>query len=70
MRYIALVVLCILAILSCQMQQNPQDEQADVERVVYDLFESIATFNYQSIRDHCTDDFILFDDGECVFPVH
>ncbi len=59
-----LAALCVVATLSCQGQQNQQDELPDVERVVYDLFESIASFNYPSIRDHCTDDFILFEDGQ------
>jgi ketosteroid isomerase-like protein len=63
MRYLYLITLGSLLMLSCRSQQQAQDETPAVERVVYDLFISISTFNYASIRDHCTDDFVMFADG-------
>ncbi|MFQ5605968.1 MAG: YybH family protein [bacterium] len=32
--------------------------------MVFDFFESIASFNYPALRDHCTEDFYLFEDGQ------
>ena len=64
MRHILSVTICVLITLGCQTVQNQQDELPAVERVVYDFNESIATFNYQSIRDHCTTDFKIFEDGQ------
>lgn len=56
-------LLCVLAGTACQSQTEKPGELPDVERVVYDFFESIASFNYPAIRDHCADDVVLFEDG-------
>lgn len=67
MRQIVLIVfgLCALLTVGCQSHQGESEaEVAAVERVVYDLFESIASFNYPSIREHCTEDVVLFEDGQ------
>jgi ketosteroid isomerase-like protein len=65
-----LLVLCFA--FACQQADRVAEEPAvdiaaekqEVEKVVHDFFNAVFAFNYQGIRDICTDDFILFESGQ------
>jgi ketosteroid isomerase-like protein len=66
-----IVLLCCVCGCQGQRQQAAEEPVADVEaekqnveKVIYDFFDAIFAFNYEGIRDLCTDDFILFESGQ------
>ena len=59
------LLLALLAIMACSKKVDIEAEKQNVEKVVYDFFDALAAFNYQGLRDLCTDDFILLEwDGQ------
>ena len=65
-------LLCIT--FGCQKSEEAAEEPVvdiaakkqaatNATKVVYDFFEAAFAFNYQGIRDVCTEDFLLFESG-------
>jgi ketosteroid isomerase-like protein len=63
MRRIYLAIPAILLIFGCQQKQDIQAETQNVEKALRDFFTAISEFNYQGLRDVCTSDYQLLEDG-------
>jgi ketosteroid isomerase-like protein len=69
---VLLLVFLLCLAFSCQKAEEVAEEPAvdieaekqNVEKVVRNFFDATFTFNFQCIRDVCTDDFILFESGQ------
>ncbi|MCI0696838.1 nuclear transport factor 2 family protein [candidate division KSB1 bacterium] len=63
MRYsIFVAVLCFL-MASCQSSQDNVVEKEAVDGVRLAFFEAITKYDYQALRNQCTEDFVLFENG-------
>ncbi len=64
--YLLIFCLCfpLLAMTGSQPKENPQVELAKVEKVFQSYFEGIKKYDYQAMREACTPDYLLFEDGQ------
>lgn len=73
--YVILPLLFLLCFwVGCQQGEEAAEEpvidieaeKQAAEKVIYDFFEAAFAFNYQGIRDICTEDFLLFESGQAM----
>jgi len=60
-------VLIVLVFVASGCQQRFQDtktEKKKLEAMIHELFEVIDRHDYQTLRDICTEDFVLFEAGK------
>jgi ketosteroid isomerase-like protein len=48
---------------SCTPKEDPQVEIRKVETILQSYFDGISNFDYQKMRDACSSDYVLFEDG-------
>ena len=53
----------IFVVCSSLSSANPQIELAKVEKVFQSYFDGIKKYDYQAMRQACTSDYLLFEDG-------
>jgi len=63
MRYLYLIYGFLLFIIGCQPTQDVAADKKVVETVLQDYFGAISKYDYQSLRNHCTADFVLIEHG-------
>ena len=60
--------ICIFAVLVtlALAPENPgaQSESQMAEHAIQDFFKALSNFDYQGLKNLCTDDFVLFEDGQ------
>ena len=57
--------ICFLVITILLFQiSKAQDDKAAAEQAIVRFFDGLATLNEKMIRENCTNDFILLEDGE------
>lgn len=63
--YLLIFCLCfpLLAMSGSQPEKNPQVELAKVEKVFQSYFDGIKKYDYHAMRQACTPDYLLFEDG-------
>lgn len=61
MKKIVLTLFVILLSNACQ--QAPNDDPAELRRVLTDYFDAIKTSDFQRMKDVTTADYVLFEDG-------
>jgi len=64
MRYFSFLAIFLGLLMSCQPKEDPQVELQKIENVLQNYFNAISKFDYQGMRDQCTEDYLLFEDGE------
>jgi len=57
------IFISLLAFIGCQQKENDQNELAKVEKVFQSYFDGISKFDYQAMRQTCSPDYLLFEDG-------
>jgi ketosteroid isomerase-like protein len=70
--FIIPLVILLFFTFSCQQAEEPVEEPAvdieaekkAVEKAAHDFFNAVFAFDYQGIRDICTEDFLLFESGQ------
>ena len=55
--------LMILFTASTMLHAQGKDEQVSVNHVINDIFDGIATLNIEKIKQNCTSDFMLLENG-------
>ncbi len=55
--------VALLAFLGCQQKEDPQLELAKVDKVLQSYFDGIAKFDYEAMRQACSPDYLLLEDG-------
>lgn len=66
-RLIQFSFICLFAIpvvfVGCTMEKDPQSDLLDAEAVLFSYFDGIMNLDYQKMREACSSDFLLFEDG-------
>jgi len=57
------LLLLLLASAGCQLKEDPQTELAKIDKVFQSYFDAISKYDYQAMRQACTSDYVLFEDG-------
>lgn len=61
MKKIILPIFAILLTTACE--QAPNDDPAELKKVLTDYFDGIKTSDFQKMKDVTTADYVLFEDG-------
>ena len=59
----AFIFISLIAFNGCQQKENAQNELAKVDKVFQSYFDGISKFDYQAMRQTCSPDYLLFEDG-------
>lgn len=63
-RFFGLIVLILLILLTgCKTQVDPNVELQKAEKVLLSYFDGISAFDYQKMRNACSSDYLLLEDG-------
>jgi hypothetical protein len=65
-RLLAILILPLFSFFifnGCQQKENTQNELAKVEKVFQSYFDGISKFDYETMRQACSRDYLLFEDG-------
>lgn len=64
-KFLCALFVLLFIISGCQRQtEDPQAEIEKLKSMIYELFEVIDRHDYQTLRDLCTEDFVLFEAGK------
>jgi len=64
MQFLWLFVLILLSLSTgCKTKVDPNVELQKAEKVLQSYFDGISAFDYQKMRDACSSDYLLFEDG-------
>jgi ketosteroid isomerase-like protein len=63
MKHFCLALFALSLVLSCSQKQGTTVEAQKVEKALHDFFTAISEYNYQGIKDVCTKDYQLLEDG-------
>ena len=58
-----LLILIVVGFIGCQPKEEPQLELEKVDKVFRSYFDAISNFDYQAMRNACSSDYILLEDG-------
>ena len=64
MKTIWIVSIVILLLSGCQPKQDVSANTLAIENAVHSFFIAISKYDYQGLRDQCTPDFILIEQGQ------
>jgi ketosteroid isomerase-like protein len=59
----SLLFVALIAFFGCQPKEDPQLELAKIDRVFQSYFDGISKFDYQAMRQACSSDYVLLEDG-------
>ncbi len=57
------IFISLISFNGCQQKENTQNELAKVDKVFQSYFDGISKFDYQAMRQTCSPDYLLFEDG-------
>ena len=57
------IFISLIAFNGCQQKEDTQNELAKVDKVFQSYFDGISKFDYQAMRQTCSADYQLFEDG-------
>jgi ketosteroid isomerase-like protein len=57
------LLILLIFITSCTPKEDSQVEIEKVETILQSYFGGISSFDYQKMRDACSSDYVLFEDG-------
>src|SRR5688500_60225 len=64
MKNLMFTLLVAISLLSSCAPNKPIDDPEKVKQVIYNYFDGISTKNFQKMKDACTADFVLYEDGK------
>ncbi|MBN2863374.1 MAG: nuclear transport factor 2 family protein [Bacteroidales bacterium] len=57
------VLISLIITTGCTTKVDPNVELQNAEKVLQSYFDGISAFDYQKMRDACSSDYLLFEDG-------
>lgn len=57
------LLVFLIVLTGCTLKADPQLEMENAEKVLKSYFDGISSFDYQKMRDACSPDYALFEDG-------
>ena len=57
------LLILLIFFTSCTSKEDPQVEIKKVEAILQSYFDGISNLDYQKMRDACSSDYVLFEDG-------
>lgn len=60
---IVCLFILLLILTGCQLKEDTRAELSKVDKVFQSYFDGITKFDYQAMRQACTENYLLFEDG-------
>jgi hypothetical protein len=57
------LLFALLALLGCQPKEDSQSELSKIDKIFQSYFDGISKFDYQAMRQACSPDYFLLEDG-------